>query len=67
MDISMYDMTAAEVDELAVAFTRGQRAFLSAPNPYNDAFLTWDAFNEGQNALTTTINPYQLTAASVHA
>jgi hypothetical protein len=67
MDISMYDMTAAEVDELAVAFTRGQRAFLSAPNPYNDAFLTWDAFNEGQNAFTTTINPYLLTAASVPA
>jgi hypothetical protein len=67
MDISMYDMTAAEVDELAVAYTRGQRAFLSAPNPYNDAFLTWDAFNEGQNTLTTTINPYQLTAASAHA
>jgi hypothetical protein len=67
MDISMYDMTAAEVDELAVAFTRGQRAFLSAPNPYNDAFLTWDAFNEGQNTLTTTINPYLRNAASVCA
>ena len=67
MDISMYNMTAAEVDELAVAFTRGQRAFLSAPNPYNDAFLTWDAFKEGQMALTTDANPYLLNTALAHA
>jgi hypothetical protein len=59
MDITPYDLTPQEKAELAMAFVRGQRSFFSAENPYHDAFLTWDAFIEGQNALTTDLNPYE--------
>lgn len=52
-------MTSEEIAEIADAFTCGQKAFTSDQNPYNNAFLTWEAFEEGQAGLTTAPNLYR--------
>lgn len=63
MDISRYNMTNDDIAELAEAFARGQKAFITDPNPFNDAFFTWDAFEEGRVASIYAANPYSLVLA----